>query len=589
MSTITETGPQWGRVLLCGGTDWTRLGRRDRSGAPVKSEEEEDLHPDLLEPHILRSLSNVKVVSVHTGCAACHFVVLDVDGNAWIFGRNGSCCLGVTKDASGKAIDAISENAPMKLNPVDFGCNHGTKFVDAACGRNHTLLVGSDGQVWTAGANPLGQCGHSPCSEVTSFKAVPGFHEDGSEHAIKVSAGVSFSLVLTESGKVFSFGSGEKGQLGNGTTGERITTGNKVAFDIIETPYYIKELDGNRIVQIASGQQHSAAVDDEGYVYVWGYNGYCRLGLGNQVDMLKPKVVPQFSGPNKATMGSAVVCGPSNTVVIDRQGMYWMAGKWKNSGEGSSGSPYSSFRIIQDIMACKITHAACGGVTHWVTTPDEEGMMTVAWGQSASNGELGLGPDEPKSSTKPTKHMPLEGIEVLQIAAAQNTTVFLVKPTSSKEPPSIVASNGDPKPDEEESEDKYSERPRHPEELEDVPDLCLACNKDNGDEDSPLECDKCDSPYHLGCLNPPLTAIPPGEWFCSKCIQEPGAPLPGYTRVKPSTVSASVTASRVATPINKRKGSDGDEDEDEEMQDVRSKRKAPGSERGRNGSKKKRQ
>lgn len=28
-------------------------------------------------------------------------------------------------------------------------------------------------------------------------------------------------------------------------------------------------------------------------VYVWGYNGYCRLGLGNQVDVLKPKVVPQ--------------------------------------------------------------------------------------------------------------------------------------------------------------------------------------------------------------------------------------------------------------------------------------------------------
>jgi len=27
-------------------------------------------------------------------------------------------------------------------------------------------------------------------------------------------------------------------------------------------------------------------------VYVWGYNGYCRLGLGNQQDMLTPKVVP---------------------------------------------------------------------------------------------------------------------------------------------------------------------------------------------------------------------------------------------------------------------------------------------------------
>lgn len=35
---------------------------------------------------------------------------------------------------------------------------------------------------------------------------------------------------------VFSFGSAEKGQLGNGTTGERITTGNKTAYDIEPYP-----------------------------------------------------------------------------------------------------------------------------------------------------------------------------------------------------------------------------------------------------------------------------------------------------------------------------------------------------------------
>jgi alpha-tubulin suppressor-like RCC1 family protein len=56
---------------------------------------------------------------------------------------------------------------------------------------------------------------------------------------------------------------------------------------------YIRELDGKEIVQIASGQQHSLALDSTGVVYVWGYNGYCRLGLGNQVDILKPKAVPQ--------------------------------------------------------------------------------------------------------------------------------------------------------------------------------------------------------------------------------------------------------------------------------------------------------
>jgi hypothetical protein len=35
---------------------------------------------------------------------------------------------------------------------------------------------------------------------------------------------------------VFSFGSAEKGQLGNGITGERIITGNKTGYDIEVQP-----------------------------------------------------------------------------------------------------------------------------------------------------------------------------------------------------------------------------------------------------------------------------------------------------------------------------------------------------------------
>jgi len=82
-------------------------------------------------------------------------------------------------------------------------------------------------------------------------------HGGKKEHIIQASAGINFSIVLSESGKgsymlffsvlpfsyflfwfslVFSFGSAEKGQLGNGTTGERITTGNKTTFDIEPYP-----------------------------------------------------------------------------------------------------------------------------------------------------------------------------------------------------------------------------------------------------------------------------------------------------------------------------------------------------------------
>jgi len=77
-------------------------------------------------------------------------------------------------------------------------------------------------------------------------------HDGERERVVQAAAGITFSIILTESGKgvsvsiwyrlsihdllVFSLGSAEKGQLGNGTTGERITTGNKTAFDIEPTP-----------------------------------------------------------------------------------------------------------------------------------------------------------------------------------------------------------------------------------------------------------------------------------------------------------------------------------------------------------------
>jgi hypothetical protein len=35
----------------------------------------------------------------------------------------------------------------------------------------------------------------------------------------------------------------------------------------------------------------------------------------------------QFAGPHKQFLGAKVAAGPSNSVVIDRQGMYYVAGK----------------------------------------------------------------------------------------------------------------------------------------------------------------------------------------------------------------------------------------------------------------------
>lgn len=150
--------------------------------------------PDLAEPHILRSLSNVKISSIHSSSNGCHFIALDASGTAWMFGRNERASLGV----AGR--EYISENAPLKLTaPVLHGASPRTRFVHAACGRNHSLLIGSEGQVWSAGANNLGQCGHSPCPEVLTWQQVKGTFGGG--RVVKAVAGVSFSVVLTDQGR----------------------------------------------------------------------------------------------------------------------------------------------------------------------------------------------------------------------------------------------------------------------------------------------------------------------------------------------------------------------------------------------------
>ena len=46
---------------------------------------------------------------------------------------------------------------------------------------------------------------------------------------------------------------------------------------------------------------------------------------------------------------------------------------------------------------------------------------------------------------------------------------------------------------------------------------CLSCGSGDSDEEL-LLCDSCESSYHIFCLDPPLHAVPPGDWRCPTCV-----------------------------------------------------------------------
>ena len=47
----------------------------------------------------------------------------------------------------------------------------------------------------------VSQCGHPICPEISEFQSVSVTHGGKKEHVVKASAGVTFSIILTESGK----------------------------------------------------------------------------------------------------------------------------------------------------------------------------------------------------------------------------------------------------------------------------------------------------------------------------------------------------------------------------------------------------
>jgi PHD-finger len=64
---------------------------------------------------------------------------------------------------------------------------------------------------------------------------------------------------------------------------------------------------------------------------------------------------------------------------------------------------------------------------------------------------------------------------------------------------------------------------------------------------------KCDNSYHLKCLNPPLSAVPEGEWFCGSCVTEIGAPIFGTIHEEKKFLSDPYSKGKTTT---KRKASD---------------------------------
>ena len=98
------------------------------------------------------------------------------------------------------------------------------------------------------------------------------------------------------------------------------------------------------ISDVKCGNNHTAAVTDDGKVFTWGFGGYGRLGHNQPQDELAPREVSQFSegqrrkaggplGPPDGAVG--ITCGAACTLVVRMSGKVMFFGKTKTSGEAT--------------------------------------------------------------------------------------------------------------------------------------------------------------------------------------------------------------------------------------------------------------
>ena len=99
-----------------------------------------------------------------------------------------------------------------------------------------------------------------------------------------VAAGGGLCLALSNMGSLYSWGYGGLDQLGHG---DRVDQ---------HLPRLVEKLVGVRVTAVAAGNNHSLAVSGAGSLYAWGSGCSGRLGHGNTLQYLRPKVVEALGG-----------------------------------------------------------------------------------------------------------------------------------------------------------------------------------------------------------------------------------------------------------------------------------------------------
>lgn len=306
---------------------------------------------------------------VQMACGGEHVLYLTDTGDVYSYGDSDD-------KASSKRGYLSSFIAPRLIE--EFALEkalHRTQIISVACGAQHSLGITDGGEVYTWGSGEDGRLGHGDMRDRSVPRKVMSLLR---ERVIQASCGGAHTAVLTDQGKVFTFGRGRNGRLGLGDTKWR------------DTPHEITAFPGNKImiIQVVCGWNFTVALAKDGSVFSWGKQGEGQCGLGYlEKDQLVPRHVEKLSD----SCVIDIACGYTHTLALTAEGeVYsWGLGEYGQLGRSIVYQPIPELVDFSQVLCApdRITQVYCGAF-HSITT--SESRVMFAWGLNMY-GACGLG------------------------------------------------------------------------------------------------------------------------------------------------------------------------------------------------------
>jgi alpha-tubulin suppressor-like RCC1 family protein len=244
-----------------------------------------------------------------------------------------------------------------------------------AAGEAHTVILKSDGTVWTMGYNGYGQLGDG----TTTGRMTP-IQVSGLTDVVAVAAGRHTSMAITSTGALYVWGWNGNGQVGDGTTTSRSTPVQSAL---------------TNVVAIAGGEKHSVALISNGDVYTWGSNGNGQLGNGSTTQSAVPVLA--------VTGAVAIGAGASHTLFVKSDGTVLGAGSnsYGQLGDGSTTQRTSPAQM----SGISTATAVAGGTRHSLILLSNGTVKATGF-----NGDGELGDNTVTQRTSPVSVSGLAGV-----------------------------------------------------------------------------------------------------------------------------------------------------------------------------------